>query len=237
MKKREKEEIFRKLNGINLQLFAQKGEGGEGGDGGDEGGDDGAEGGDGGDEGGKGGEGGDGGDDGDKRTVPYKRFKAVNKEKKDLQTENTTLKSDLEEARNLLKGKETADTALKTDNENLKSQLLSERLRNSFIAESLRQGIQFHDIDDAIRLADFTDVAIDEKGRVDKDDMIDMVKEFVKRKPHLLKTAEGSPNFPGKKPPKSGGDGGKTPEELAREKAKARAEKKYGAPSNDPWKK
>ena len=170
------------------------------------------------------------------RTVPYDRFQKVNAEKKTYADKVTALETELAQKNELLKGKDTADASLKNDNDTLRMQLNSERLRNSFIAESLKQGINFNDINDAIRLADFSQVGI-ENGSVSIDDMKFLVEEFAKSKPYLIKTTETKPpSFPGGNPSNSKTPTGKSPAELAQERAKARFEKKNNVTTNDPWK-
>ena len=179
----------------------------------------------------------DGGDPQDppERTIPYSRFQKVNSEKKAYADKVAGLETELAQKNELLKGKETADASLKSDNDSLRAELNSERLRNSFIAESLRQGINFNDVNDAIRLADFSQVGL-ENGRVNGDDMKFLVEEFIKSKPYLVKASDQkSPSFPNGNPGNGKPPVGKTPVELAQERAKARFEKKNNA-TNDPWK-
>jgi hypothetical protein len=208
------------------------------------------EGGDGGDEGdGSGGDDGEGGDDGkgdggdDKTTVPYNRFKKVNDRKKLLETENGTLKTQLTDAQNQAKGKEEADASLRKEKDDevkshstTKEQLKRARLENAFIIESAKAGVNWADLDDAMRLADFSEVEIGDEG-VDRDDMSALVKGLAKKKPHLLKSIDGGPNFPNGKPPKRGGE--KTPEQLAQERALERANRRNGVSSSaggaNPW--
>ena len=150
------------------------------------------------------------------------------KERRRLERENKRLakaQKDREDAEkdDATKAKDEA-AAEKTKSAKLANRLRDTALDNSII--KLANGMNFADIDDALKLIDRDDIDIDQ----DEDDPSDIeidektVKEaleaLAKRKPHLLKSENGE-----RKPPKSGsktGGGEKTKEQLDDEALAAR---------------
>lgn len=68
---------------------------------------------------------------------------------------------------------------LTTDNRDL-------RLKVAFLSTTV-PGVEWVDVEDALRLVDLSDVDIDEDGNVDKRDLKLALKNLAKRKPHLVR--------------------------------------------------
>lgn len=135
-------------------------------------------------------------DDDDKvDRAEYERVKrhraAADRRKAELETENATLKT--ENAALKAEGKDgkpdEATTArvteLQSTNEKLAEQIQSLRINNAFLSAN---DYTWHDPEDAMRLADLSEVEIEEDGTVVG--LKEALKKLAKAKPHLIKKAE-----------------------------------------------
>lgn len=126
--------------------------------------------------------------------------------------------TELERLQDVLKKKQTAEQELQKQIEALKKQVESEKIRNAFITKAQEANIAY--IDDALKLADLSNVTVDDEGVKGIDEVI---KNLVETKPFLLKQQSNQPKQIGEPSNYGGKDSQKTAEQLlaeAAEKAK-----------------
>lgn len=82
---------------------------------------------------------------------------------------------------------------LKTYKEAAESNLRNLRIENSFLLANTHSWV---DMEDALRLADLSEVTIDEDGKVDGKALRKALDDLAKRKPHLVKPATPSTTTP-----------------------------------------
>lgn len=82
---------------------------------------------------------------------------------------------------------------LKTYKEAAESNLRNLRIENSFLLANTHSWV---DMEDALRLADLSEVTIDEDGKVDGKALRKALDDLAKRKPHLVKPATSSTTTP-----------------------------------------